>query len=129
MLRRSELLRHESSRTTVLPCQSLTIHCAYTGFGCVTYEPYRLFCGWLYRFNNRSLVIYLLDHIKADLVEGVPMEWHSILGHGQEWTGVCSDIGEEIPNIIHKSHEALDIIVILGSALLPDMGHLVSVGC
>jgi len=55
------------------------------------------------------------------------MEWCSVLGHGQEWTGVCSDIGKEIPNIIHKSNEALDIIVFPGSAPLPDTSHLVSV--
>jgi len=40
---------------------------------------------------------------------------------------VCGYIGEEIPNIIHKSNEALDIIAISWSAPLPDMGHLVSV--
>ena len=55
------------------------------------------------------------------------MEWHSILGHGQEWTGVCSDIRKEIPDIIHESNEALDIIVVPGIAPLPDMSHLVSV--
>jgi len=55
------------------------------------------------------------------------MEWRSVLCHGQEWTGVCSDIGKEIPDIIHESNEALDIIVVLGNAPLPDMGHLVSV--
>jgi len=55
------------------------------------------------------------------------MEWHSILGHGQEWTSVCSDIGKEIPDIIHESNEALDIIVVPGSAPLSDISHLVSV--
>ena len=55
------------------------------------------------------------------------MEWRSILGHGQEWTGVRSNIRKEIPNIIHESNEALDIIVVPGSAPLPDTSHLVSV--
>ena len=55
------------------------------------------------------------------------MEWRPVLCHGQEWTGVCSDIRKEIPDIIHESNEALDIIVVLGNVPLSDMGHLVSV--
>jgi len=55
------------------------------------------------------------------------MEWRSVLGHDQEWTGVRSDIGKEIPNIIHESNKALDIIVVPGSVPLPDTSHLVSV--
>ena len=55
------------------------------------------------------------------------MEWHSILCYGQEWASVCSDIGKEIPNIVHKFYETLDIIVVSGSAPLPDACHLVSV--
>ena len=127
LLCRCELLGHESSRAAILPCQSLTVHCTHARFGRVAYEPYGFFCGWLYRFNNQSLIAYLLDHVKAHLMKGAPMEWRSVLGHGQEQTSICSDIGEEIPNIVHESNESLDIIIISESAPLPDSGYLVSI--
>jgi len=112
---------------TILPCWSLTVYCTHTGFGCVAYEPYGLFCRWLYQFDNQGLGTYLLDHIKANLMQGTPMEWRSILCHGQEWASVCSDIGKEIFNIVHECNETLDIIVVSGSGALPDVCHLVSI--
>src|ERR1700680_924391 len=96
LLCRGELFRHEPSRATVLPCRSLAIHRARARLGCITYEPYRLLGRWLYRFYNRSLVTYLLDHIEANLMKEAPVEWRSILCHSQKWPGVRGDIGQEI---------------------------------
>jgi len=55
------------------------------------------------------------------------MERRSILCHGQEWASVRSDIRKEIPDIVCESNETLDIIVVSGSAPLPDACHLVRV--
>jgi hypothetical protein len=43
-------------------------------------------------------------------VKGMPVEWHPILGHGQDRSGICSDIRKEISQVVNESNEALDII-------------------
>ena len=60
-------------------------------------------------------------------MKGAPVEWCSILCHSQKWPSVHCDIRQIIPNIIHESNELLNIIIITGSAPLPDTGYLVGI--
>jgi hypothetical protein len=61
------------------------------------------------------------------LVKGMPVEWCPILGHGQDRSSISSDIRKEISQVVNKSNEALDIIVVVGYMPVPDAAKLVHI--
>jgi hypothetical protein len=128
LLCQGELLGHESSRSTSLPRGPLSVHCPNAGLRRIAYQPNGLIQFGVYWAYDWCLLTYVLDHIKALLVDEVPMKWCTILCHGHQWAGVGCHVGQEIGHVVDQSYEPLDIVVIMGGSPVYDAGQLVHIG-
>ena len=55
------------------------------------------------------------------------MKQRSIPSHGHKWASVCHNIRKECPDVVYKSNELLDIVIVLGCSPLPDVGNLICI--
>ena len=61
-------------------------------------------------------------------MDGVPVEWCPVLGHGHQWSHIGCNVREKVFQIVHQSYELLDVVVVAGSAPLPDVAEFIHIG-
>ena len=81
-----------------------------------------------YREYNRHLAANGFDHVKASLMDGVPVEWCPVLGHGHQWSHIGGNVREKVSQIVHQSYESLDVVVIAESVPLLDVAEFIRLG-